>query len=83
MTTTTSALPPAAGSGWDASGPREEAIRRLTEENLPRISTGRLDRDAIVDVVEQSWNDLQRAGAPPASLPELLERLARARLDYT
>ncbi|ALL79388.1 hypothetical protein AD006_29360 (plasmid) [Pseudonocardia sp. EC080610-09] len=85
MTTITSLPPTAEGAegDWETIGPQEEAIRRLTEENLPRISTGQLARDDIVDVVEQSWVDLQRAGAPPATLPELLERLAQARLDYT
>ncbi|MBC3193186.1 hypothetical protein H7X46_19180 [Pseudonocardia sp. C8] len=72
---------PAPDTGDDpAARSCTEAIRRLTAEHAPRIAAGQLTARDIAAAVECSWDDLRRAGAPPACLAEFLERLARVRL---
>lgn len=51
-----------------------DAVSRLLEEFGPAVS-----RDAVVAAVAQACDDLQ--GSPVGALPELVERLARVRLD--
>jgi hypothetical protein len=52
-----------------------EVIARLT-----RDLDGQLPRRVVEEVVEQSLSQLQ--AVTPAALPEMLERLARHRLEY-
>lgn len=68
----TLALPAAAVS--DAS--IDQALGRL----LPEFGH-RLDQDVVVRVVRSCRSDL--SGTPADALPELVERLARYRLDQT
>ena len=51
-----------------------DAVSRLVDELGPAIS-----RDAVAAAVAQACHDLR--GSPVGALPELVERLARVRLD--
>ncbi|MBP2371958.1 hypothetical protein [Pseudonocardia parietis] len=77
----TSVAPRAPGA--DDARVRDDAVRRLIGEHARELVDGRLSTHDIVQAVEDSWTDLRLAGAPPACLPELIERLARVRLTDT
>lgn len=53
-----------------------DAVSRLNDELGPTVS-----RDAVVAAVAQACDDLR--GSPVGALPELVERLARARLEQS
>ncbi|ALE84797.1 hypothetical protein XF36_17980 [Pseudonocardia sp. HH130629-09] len=53
-----------------------DAVSRLIHELGPAVS-----RDAVVAAVAQACDDLR--GSPVGALPELVERLARARLEQS
>ncbi|WP_226359868.1 three-helix bundle dimerization domain-containing protein [Pseudonocardia sp. ICBG1142] len=53
-----------------------DAVSRLIDELGPAVS-----RDDVVAAVAQACDDLR--GSPVGALPELVERLARARLEQS
>ncbi|MBN9797840.1 hypothetical protein DMP15_11240 [Pseudonocardia sp. UM4_GMWB1] len=76
MSSSDAHLPPV--RRWPAVTPElaraTDAVSRLVDELGPAIS-----RDAVVAAVAQACDDLR--GSPVGALPELVERLARVRLD--
>ena len=78
----TLAVPPSAsGSTPEASRP-EEPVDPSVDQAVDRLRgefAGRVGPQLIVRVVRDSRRDL--GGSPVGALPELVERLARYRLD--